>query len=36
MAGMVGPIQMIGDNTQGVGTTNAPEIDGVVRRMLYL
>ena len=36
--GMVGPIQMIGDNAAGVrGTTNvAPEIDGVVRRMPLL
>ena len=32
--GMVGPIELIGQNAAGVGTTNiSQEIDGVVRRM---
>ena len=35
--GMVGPIEEVGSNAAGVGTTNvAPEIDGVVRRMPLL
>jgi adenylate cyclase len=35
--GMVGPIEELGQNAAGVGTTNtAPEIDGVVRRMPLL
>ena len=35
--GMVGPIESIGENAAGVGTTNiSPEIDGVVRRMPLL
>ena len=35
--GMLGPIQLLGDNAEGVGVVNTtPEIDGVVRRVPLL